>query len=149
MGARDRRHRARLIRRIRRAGLGETITRTGYVPDGEVAAWFGLAAGVVLPYRAAEQSGVEALALSAGVPALTSSAGGLAELSADARWTFPPRAPARLAETLKDFLTTTAGREPPAQSGPSAAGIATIAAATLDLYRAVRAAEPASVSDVS
>lgn len=149
MGARDRRYLAGLIRRISRSGLGEMIVRTGYVPDREVAGWFGLAAAVVLPYREAEQSGVERLARSAGVPVLTSSAIGPADQSAASRWTFPPRAPTRLAETLRDFLTTTAGSGRSAQLGPPAADLAPVAAATLDLYRAVVAAEPARVRDAS
>jgi glycosyltransferase involved in cell wall biosynthesis len=149
MGARDRRYLAGLMRRIRRSGLQEMITTTGYVPDGDVPAWFGLAAAVVLPYRVAEQSGVERLARSAGVPVLASSAIGAAEQSAAAGWTFPPRAPARLADTLKDFLATAARAEAPPRPGPARGDLAPVAAATLDVYRVVAAVEPAKVQDVS
>jgi glycosyltransferase involved in cell wall biosynthesis len=156
MGVRDLRYRAGLDRRIARSELSEMIIRTGYVPDGDVAAWFDLAAAVVVPYREAEQSGVEALARSAGVPVLASLAGGLAEQQAEpSRWTFPPRAPARLAQALAGFLTTSdgpsaAGRPAPlVDAGPGPAGIAPVAAATLDAYRAAAAREPAEVPDVS
>jgi glycosyltransferase involved in cell wall biosynthesis len=173
MGARDLRYRARLDRRIARSGLAGMLIRTGWVPDGDVAAWFDLASAVVLPYREAEQSGVEALARSAGVPVLASSAGGLAEQQPGAlRLTFPPRSPGRLAQTLADFLTA-AGQPPvgagsvpqsdarPAQpglgrdrsaradQGDAGTAVAPVAAATLDVYRAVTKTEPARVTDVS
>lgn len=147
MGARDRRYLAGLIRRIGRSGLQDLIVITGYVPDEDVAGWFGLADAVVLPYREAEQSGVERLALSAGVPVLASSAIGPVEPSGSTGWRFPPRAPARLAETVRDFLTT-AGPQTP-RPGPAGSDVAPVAAATLDLYRLVAGAEPAKVQDVS
>ncbi len=149
MGARDRRYLAGLMRRISRNGLQEMITTTGYVPDGDVPAWFALAAAVVLPYREAEQSGVERLARSAGVPVLASSAIGQAGQSAAARWTFAPRAPARLAATLRDFLTAAEGPQAPPQPRPACDDLAPVAAATLDVYRVVAAVEPARVRDVS
>jgi glycosyltransferase involved in cell wall biosynthesis len=148
MGVRDRRYLAALIRRIGRGGLRDIVVTTGYVPDGDVAAWFGLADAVVLPYREAEQSGVERLARSAGVPVLASSAIGPIEPSASTRWRFPPRAPARLAETIKDFLTTTSFVRAP-RPAPAGSELAPVAAATLDLYRLVAPAEPAKVQDVS
>jgi glycosyltransferase involved in cell wall biosynthesis len=147
MGARDRRYLTGLIRRIGRSGLQDVIVTTGYVPDEDVAGWFGLADAVVLPYREAEQSGVERLARSAGVPVLASSAIGPAEPSALTRWIFPPRAPARLAETVRDFLTT-ADRETP-RPEPASSDLAPVAAATLDLYRLVAGQEPARAQDVS
>jgi glycosyltransferase involved in cell wall biosynthesis len=147
MGARDRRYLAGLIRRIGRGGLRDLIVITGYVPDEDVAGWFGLADAVVLPYREAEQSGVERLARSAGVPVLASSAIGPVEPAAAGRWRFPPRAPARLAETIRDFLTT-AGPQTP-RPEPAGSDLAPVAAATLDLYRLAAGTEAAKVQDVS
>jgi glycosyltransferase involved in cell wall biosynthesis len=142
LGARDRRYLARLRSRIAGRGLQDLILMTGYVPDGEVAAWFDGAAAVVLPYRTAEQSGVAGLARAAGTPVLASTAGGLAEQSGGPRWTFPPGEPARLAQTLAEFLAAPPAR--PAAAPPH--DIAPVAAATLDLYRSAGRAGAARVS---
>lgn len=104
---RDRLYLARTLHRARRHALGEILVLTGYVPDGEVAAWFGMAEGIVLPYRRVDQSGVAWMARSLNVPILSSSTGGLAEQCSGSPWTFPPRAPSRLAETVADFLSAT------------------------------------------
>jgi glycosyltransferase involved in cell wall biosynthesis len=104
---RDKIYFRRLVRTIGRGDLAQVVRLTGYVPDGEVASWFNLAEGVVLPYRRIDQSSVASLAQSFGVPVLASTAGGLAEQFAGSRWAFPPRSPARLAETILDFLAAT------------------------------------------
>jgi glycosyltransferase involved in cell wall biosynthesis len=103
----DRVYQARLLYQIRRRGLGLVIARTGYVPDQDVAGWLDLADAVVLPYRSAEQSGVVGLAQACGVPVLASAVGGLAAQLPESPWLFPPRSPARLAETVAEFLGTT------------------------------------------
>ena len=77
------------------------------MPSGEVAAWFGVADGVVLPYRRIEQSGVVGIAHALNVPVLASTAGGLAQQCAGSLWTFPPRAPEKIAEILDHFLAAT------------------------------------------
>ncbi len=128
----------------RRHRIRDQIVLTGYVPDTEVAGWFGAADAAVLPYRRIEQSGVAGLALAFGTPVLASQVGGLGELFADSRWTFPARSPERLADTIARFLATpteTRGRRAgaahgwlPAQNPGQAADLSAVAAATLDLY---------------
>ena len=72
-------------------GVEQHLVLTGYVPDEDVAAWFQEAEAAVLPYRRIEQSGVGGPSYAFGVPVLASTAGGLGELYAGSRWTFPPR----------------------------------------------------------
>ena len=109
---RDRLHLRRVTRVMRRSRLQRQVVFTGYVPDGEVAAWFQAAAAVVLPYRRTDQSGVAGLAHAFGVPVLASTAGGLHEQLADNRWTFPPRNPESLSRVLAGFPRPAAGRAP-------------------------------------
>jgi glycosyltransferase involved in cell wall biosynthesis len=138
--ARDRVHLVRVKSLIWRLGLQRRLVMTGYVPVGDVAGWFNLADAAVLPYRRAEQSGVAGLALSFGTPVLASDAGGLAEQLTATRWTFPPAAPARLAETLKRFLMAQpAERTEISSRCGSANELVSVAANTLDLYRAANA----------
>lgn len=147
--ARDRLYLAHLRRHVRRSAFQQLVVLTGYVPDGEVATWFNIAEAVVLPYRRAEQSGVVGLARSFNVPVLTSTVGGLTEQLAGSQWSFPPRAPARMAETLADFLAATSAermRLPTAQVDDD---LASVTAATLALYGAVIAGNPGRVSNVA
>jgi glycosyltransferase involved in cell wall biosynthesis len=134
---RDRLHLSRVMRLARRSGVRQRLVLTGYVPVGEVAAWFSLAEVVVLPYRRIEQSGVASLARSFPVPVLVSTAGGLAEQFADSSWTFPPRAPEQLAQTLERFLEATPAERmlPPVNGRPD--DLAAVVARTLELYRTV------------
>src|SRR5437763_7091735 len=98
---RDRLHLRRVRRLIRRHGLGDRVAFAGYVPEGDVRAWFELAEAAVLPYRRIEQSGVANLAAAAGTPVLASEVGGITEVG-DPRWRFPARDPERLAAVLAD-----------------------------------------------
>jgi glycosyltransferase involved in cell wall biosynthesis len=125
--ARDRVHEAWVRTLIRRHRLTKRVVFTGYVPDGEVAAWFDAARAVVLPYRRAAQSGVGNLALAFGVPVIATSVGGLPELFAD---TVPPRSPQALADALA--RPHRCARQP----GP---GPADIAARTVAVYEGVLA----------
>ena len=133
--ARDRLHFAHVLRLARRNSLDDHLVRTGYVPTGEVAAWFGLADGVVLPYRRIEQSGVVGIAHALNVPVLASTAGGLAQQCAGSLWTFPPRAPDKIAEALDHFLTATPAERADYWSGQRADDVASVAARTVELYR--------------
>lgn len=130
---RDRIHLARVRRQACRKGVDQHLVLTGYVPDEDVAAWFQEAEAAVLPYRRIEQSGVAALASAFGVPVLASTAGGLGELYAGSRWTFPPRRPDCLAPLLADFLAT-----PLSERGNSPRQVAPdlhfAAAMTINLY---------------
>jgi glycosyltransferase involved in cell wall biosynthesis len=134
--ARDRAHLARVLRQARRSGLGGHLVLTGYVPDGDVEAWFRAAEAAVLPYRRIEQSGVAGLAGAFGVPVLASTAGGLGELYAGSRWTFPPRRPDRLAQVLADFLRAAPAEREIAAGHRGAPDLQAVTELTLSLYRA-------------
>ncbi|WP_327586428.1 glycosyltransferase [Nonomuraea sp. NBC_00507] len=112
--ARDHLHQAMVRRLARRHGLRDRLVFTGYVPDGDIAAWFAAAEAVVLPYRDAEQSGVANLARAFGVPVIATTVGGLAELFEGSPWAVPPGAPDRLAAAIADLLAT----------GPGGGGVA-------------------------
>jgi glycosyltransferase involved in cell wall biosynthesis len=134
---RDRLHFHRVMKLAKRNGVHDRMVLTGYVPAGEVAAWFSLAEVVVLPYRRIEQSGVASLARSFPVPVLASTAGGLAEQFAGSSWNFPPRAPDRLAQTLERFLAATPAERmlPPANDRLD--DLPAVVASTLKLYETV------------
>ena len=135
--ARDHLHLVRVLQLIKKFGLDGHVVRTGYVPAGDVAAWFQLADAVVLPYRRTEQSGVASLARSFDVTVLASRVGGLAELFSESQWAFPARAPAELAETIRKFLATKPTKR--AEPIPSARGddLSSVTDDTLAVYRAV------------
>jgi glycosyltransferase involved in cell wall biosynthesis len=135
--ARDHVHLAQVMRLVRQNGLGDLVVRTGYVPAGDVAAWFQLASAVVLPYRRTEQSGVANLARWFNVPVLASRAGGLAELFSDSRWTFPARAPDQLAETITTFLATEPASNAESDVSPHADDLASVTNSTVAIYRSV------------
>ncbi len=135
---RNRLYLARIRRSILRWGLTERVVFTGYVPAGEIAAWFRLAAAAVLPYRRSEQSGVASLAAGAATPLLISDVGGLAEMAGATRWSFPPRAPEQLARTLACFLRESHPRAPKVRDDLTAPGVAEVASKTLSLYRGCR-----------
>jgi len=137
---RDRLHLHRVMRLARRNGVGERLVLTGYVPAGEVSAWFSLADVVVLPYRRIEQSGVASMARSFPAPVLASTAGGLTEQFAGSSWSFPPRAPDELARTIEQFLAATPGERMPSRTDECADDPATVVARTLELYRMAIAA---------
>jgi glycosyltransferase involved in cell wall biosynthesis len=103
----------------------------GYVPEGEVRAWFELAEAAVLPYRRIEQSGVANLAAAAGTPVLASEVGGITEIGSP-RWRFPARDPERLAAVLTDFLAAGERRDGHAHGQDLDAFVA----ATLAIYEA-------------
>lgn len=142
--ARDRLHLANVRRLIRRHRLTRHFVFTGFVPDGDIVAWFDAAEAVVLPYRKAEQSGVANLAQASGVPVIATTSGGLAELFAGSPWTVPPGSPERLADALLRFLAAApddAGASPDRRSQPfrprhvEAASLDNVAAATADVYQ--------------
>ncbi len=134
--ARDHLHFARVLRLIRQNGLDDVLVRTGYVPAGDVAAWFQLASAVVLPYRRAEQSGVANLARWFNVPVLASRVGGLRELFPDSPMTFPARAPAELAETITTFLSAEPVTTEPTLSA-NADDLPAVTSSTLTVYQKV------------
>ena len=136
----DRRHLARVRRRITALGLDDFVHITGYVPAGEIAPWFDAADAAVLPYRRIEQSSVGSLAATLGVPVIASTAGSLARDFGDPRWSSPPRDPAALAWAIGSFLgAARPERRSAAPREAAGADIDAVAAATLDAYARVPA----------
>jgi glycosyltransferase involved in cell wall biosynthesis len=135
---RDRLHLARVLRMARRGGLEDTIVRTGYVPEADVAGWFHAAAAVVLPYRRIEQSGVAGLANAFGAPVLASTAGGLGEQYSGSRWTFAPESPRELAAVLARFLAAPPDQRARTGDRTPAADMDSVVAATLGVYDVTR-----------
>jgi glycosyltransferase involved in cell wall biosynthesis len=133
---RDQIHFRRVLRRSHRAGLDEIVVLTGYVPEDDVAGWFKAAAGVVLPYRRTEQSGVASLANAFGIPVLASKVGGLAEQYASSPWLFSPRNPQELASVLARFVATPPQRRALPAGPRTAAEIETVLDATPSIYQA-------------
>jgi glycosyltransferase involved in cell wall biosynthesis len=135
---RDRFYLRHILRRVKRSSLSDVIVMTGYVPAGDIATWFNIADAVVLPYRHIEHSGVASLALSFDVAVLASTVGDLSELFGHSPWTFPARAPARLAAALGDFLASaSADRAAAPTRWPD--DPAAVADRTLKVYRLVKA----------
>jgi glycosyltransferase involved in cell wall biosynthesis len=136
---RDRLHLARVLRHARQKSLQQYIVLTGYVPEGEISAWFHVAEAVVLPYRRTEQSGVASLASAFGVTVIASTVGGLREQFAGSRWTFPPRDPEFLARVLVAFLGATPSEQAQLVFSPHASDLASVIKATFQLYGKVTA----------
>ena len=83
-----------------RARYGDAATFTGWVPDGDVANWFGAADVAVFPYpKPFASSGVLALALAHGTPVLLSPA--LARSAGAPSTLDGPMAPEPLARRLE------------------------------------------------
>lgn len=142
---RDRLHLIRALRLARRLGLQKYLVLTGYVPEGDVAGWFLAADAAVLPYRRTEQSGVAGLAGFFAVPVLASTVGGLAEQFAGSQWTFPPRDPERMAQTLKRFLDAEPAEQSQLVPARRPSDLPSVITATMEQYTAfadVRVGEP-------
>jgi glycogen(starch) synthase len=123
-----------------RLGVRQRLVPAGYVPEHEVAGWFEAADAVVLPYRRTEQSGVAGLANAFRVPVIASTAGGLGEQFSGTPWTFPPRDVSRLAAVLEAFLSATPEQRSAAARLHRTIDVRTVAASTVDVYAAARAA---------
>ena len=126
----DHLHRAKVKVLAYVLGIRKDVLFTGYVPDGEVSAWFEMAHTVVLPYRDIEQSGVLSLARSLAVPIITSDAGGLGEDSRNA-WKFR----ARNVDDLSALLSRLEFGRPPSASASDSWELPAFVGATEALYR--------------
>lgn len=91
---------AQAIARSPHADLIERVDR--YVTDQELAAYFGRADAVVLPYHRSSASGPLQIAMSAGLPVVVTAVGGLVEAVSDypGALLVPPRDPAALRGAL-------------------------------------------------
>jgi glycosyltransferase involved in cell wall biosynthesis len=92
---------------IRSLGLGDDVTIVNrFVPDDEVGTYFSAADVVVLPYRAATQSGVVQIAMHFDRACIVTDTGGLAEMVADGETGFviPVDDTTSLAESVIRFF---------------------------------------------
>ena len=94
---------AEAIARSRHADLIERVDR--YVTDAELSAHFAKADAVVLPYHRSSASGPLQIAISAGLPVVVTSVGGLAEAVRDypGALLVPPRDPHALRDALLEL----------------------------------------------
>jgi len=93
--------------RIRALGLGGRVRlENRYVPDEEVGVLVAAADAVVLPYRAATQSGVVLVAYAGGCPVISTHVGGLPEVVEDGvtGYLVPPQDPQALADAIERFF---------------------------------------------
>ncbi len=83
----------------------QLILRTEFIPEQDVAAYFGAADMVVQPYKTATQSGITQLAYHFEVPMLVTAVGGLPEVVAheEAGYVVPPNNPQAVADALVNF----------------------------------------------
>lgn len=95
---------AQAIARSPHADLIERVDR--YVTDTELAAYFGQADAVVLPYHRSSASGPLQIAMSAGLPVVVTAVGGLVQAVRDypGALLVPPRDPAALRGALLALL---------------------------------------------
>lgn len=107
---------AKAIARSPHCDLIERVDR--YVTDAEVAAFFGRADAVVLPYHRSSASGPLHIAMSAGLPVVTTGVGGLAEAIRHYPGAIlvPPHDPAALREALSRLPERRGQRYPDSHS---------------------------------
>ena len=103
---------AEAIARCPHADLIERVDR--YVTDAEVAAFFGQADAVVLPYHRSSASGPLHIAMSAGLPVVVAAVGGLVEAvqGYPGAILVPPRDPVALRQALPLLLARRGQRYP-------------------------------------
>jgi D-inositol-3-phosphate glycosyltransferase len=92
---------------IRELGLADRIVlHDRYIPNEEVADFFGAANVVVLPYVSATQSGIIQIAYNFNRPVITTDVGGLAEVvrAGELGEVVPPENPAALAEAMVGYF---------------------------------------------
>jgi glycosyltransferase involved in cell wall biosynthesis len=77
-----------------------------FIPDEEIALWFGAADVVLAPYRTEAQSGVVLTAFHFGRPVIASTVGGMPEIVSDGRngLLVPPESPGEIARAVDAFF---------------------------------------------
>jgi glycosyltransferase involved in cell wall biosynthesis len=113
---------AEAIARSPHADLIERVDR--YVTDMELTGYFGRADAVVLPYHRSSASGPLQIAMSAGLPVVVTTVGGLVEAVRDYSGALlvPPRDPATLRDALLALPGLRGRRYPDPHSWESVAG---------------------------
>jgi glycosyltransferase involved in cell wall biosynthesis len=112
-----------------------------FIPESEIPAFFRRADLVVLPHRAAEQSGVLYVALAFGKPIVVSAVGGLAEVAEahGAARAVPPEDPQALAAAITELLHDEPARDRLSEAARAAASGPfswdRVAEETVSLYR--------------
>lgn len=91
----------------------QLVLRTAFIPEQDVAAYFGAADLVVQPYKTATQSGITQLAYHFEVPMLVTEVGGLPEVVAheQAGYVVPPNNPQAVADAILNFYEQERGAE--------------------------------------
>lgn len=120
--------------RIARSPRRDRITFVDrFIPDEEVDAWFGGADAVVLPYRRSSMSGPLHVAMSYGLPVITTAVGGLPEavVGYDGALLVPPADPSSLAAALEKVISLRGERflAPDHRRDPAAGTLRTVSLA--------------------
>lgn len=124
-----------------RLGLGDAVTlRTGWLEEDELSAMLAAADAVALPYRDIDNTGLGALALDRGVPAVASDLPALRELFGDACVLVPPGDTGALAAAL----TSLPERLPALRAAARDRGRADLGPAYRDLVDRLRAGRVAA-----
>ncbi|HVR44350.1 MAG TPA: glycosyltransferase [Thermoanaerobaculia bacterium] len=79
-----------------------------FIPDDEIAVWFGAADLVLAPYRTEAQSGVVLTAFHFGRPVIATTVGGMPEIVEEGRngMLIPPESPEAIADAVDAFFET-------------------------------------------
>jgi glycosyltransferase involved in cell wall biosynthesis len=92
---------------IAEEGIGDRVRVEGrFIPDDEIALWFGAADVVLAPYRAEAQSGVVLTAFHFERPVIASAVGGMPEIVKEGvnGILIPPESPTAIAEAVDAFF---------------------------------------------
>lgn len=100
----DRDYEAQVRSLVTAEGLDDVVVWTGHVPEEDFDAWFRAADVVLLPYAAAEESGIAGHAIATDAPVLAARVGGLAALFGDTAMALESREPGPFAGALARVL---------------------------------------------
>ncbi|HEY0787336.1 MAG TPA: glycosyltransferase, partial [Thermoanaerobaculia bacterium] len=92
---------------VREEGIEDRVRiEPRFIPDDEIALWFGAADVVLAPYRTEAQSGVVLTAFHFERPVIASTVGGIPEIVSDGRngYLIPPESPVEIARAVDRFF---------------------------------------------
>lgn len=110
-GRADKRYEAKLRRDAALVGDGCQVRMVGYIPPQDLVPLMQAATTLALPYRSVTQSGIAALAVSAGTPIVAADLPGMQAQLGDAARYFRTGDDQALAVALTDVLTDASARE--------------------------------------